>query len=114
MDTHGQPSTEAGYALPHYYTNQTPAAVATSESWKNHQEQYSSSFSSSIAAKEEYSTEVDRYQQTSIGGQTITVPPSSGSPYNQETQSLLLWSRSSSIPADDIGEGRGAPPYDCY
>ena len=116
MDTHGQPSTEAVYALPHYYTSQNPAAAAASESWKNHQEQYSSPFPSALTNKEEFSRDVDnRYHHTSIGGQPITVPQSSSSPYNQESQSLHLFYRSSSVANDDIGEGtRGATPYDCY
>ena len=117
MDTHGNPSTEGIYSLQHYYSNQNAAAVAASETWKHHQEQYSSPFSSALTSKEEFSRDVDnQYHQTTIGGQNITtVPQSSSSPYHPESQSLNLWNRSSAVVNDEAGEDRrGASSYDCY
>ena len=118
MDTHGQPPPDPVYGLSHYYTSPNPAAAAASESWKNHQEQYSASYTSPLPTKDEYSRDVDnRYHQSSIGGQPNTVPQSSSSPYSSESQSLHLWNRSSSGANDEIGEcsrSGGATSYDCY
>ena len=117
MDTHGQPPPEPVYGLSHYYTSTNPAAAAASESWKNHQEQYSAPYSSPISTKEEYSRDVEnRYHQATVGGNSNTVPQSSSSPYSSESQSLHLWNRSSSGPTDEIGEcsRSGTTPYDCY
>ena len=117
MDTHGQPPSETAYGLSHYYASQNPAAAAASESWKNHQEQYSASYHSALANKEDFSRDVDgRYHHSSVSGQTNTVPQPSSSPYSSETQSLNLWNRSGSAATnDDIGEcSRGPATYDCY
>ena len=120
MDTHGQPpTTDSVYGLSHYYTSQNPAAAAASESWKNHQEQYSSSYiSTPLTTKEEFARDVEnRYHHSSIGGAgpPNTVPQASSSPYSSESQSLSLWNRSSSAGNDEIGEcSRGATTYDCY
>ena len=118
MDTQGQQPSDTVYGLSHYYATSQNSAAAASESWKNHQEQYSASFSAAATTnKEDYHRDLDSsYHQTSIGNQTITtVPPSSGSPYsNQESQSLLLWNRSNSAPNEEITESRGTPSYDCY
>ena len=120
MDAHhGSPSAESIYGLSHYYTGDgNPSSATASESWKNHQEQYSSSYatSSSVQTKEGFSRDVDgRYQHSSVGGST-TVPQASVSPYNgSEAQSLHGWNRNSSIPNEEIGEcSRSAATYDCY
>ena len=119
MDAHhGPPTAESIFGLSQYYTGGGSSSSATaSESWKSHQEQYSSSYStSSIPAKEGFSRDIEsRYQHSSVGGST-TVPQSNVSPYSSsETQSLHGWNRNSSIPSEEIGEcSRSAATYDCY
>ena len=121
MDAHhGPPTTESIYGLSQYYTGgANPAAAAASESWKSHQEQYSSSYTaSSVPTKEDFSRDVDgRYQHSNVVGST-TVPQSSISPYSSsESQSLHVWNRNSSIPNEEIGEcsrSSAAASYDCY
>ena len=116
---HGPPTAESIYGLSQYYTGgANSSAAAASESWKSHQEQYTSPYStSSVPTKEGFSRDIDgRYQHTSVGSSTTVVPQSSGSPYNSsESHSLHAWNRNSTVPNEEIGDcSRSTASYDCY